>query len=208
MRMQDGTILMDGDLEHRAPYDPKKAHDYYLRTRELKGRKGATAQPTVGRGPGRIQPGRHTVGKAQIKRNPAKLAAQRKVARAQVVSLQKKLAELQDALKAKMSEERKSARTALSKVAKSAKDAAKPDTAAEKSEKAREAKKYRDKHKQELKTEAKKDTASSGGSSSGSKSEPKSAAKSAGGSVKEIKAAIAGVKTALAAAKARQRALG
>lgn len=30
---------MHGDLEHRAPYDPKKAHEYYMRTRKLKGRK-------------------------------------------------------------------------------------------------------------------------------------------------------------------------
>lgn len=43
MRLLDGTILMDGDLEHRAPYDPAKARAYYLRTRKLKGRKKAAA---------------------------------------------------------------------------------------------------------------------------------------------------------------------
>lgn len=35
MRLPDGTQLMHGE----GVYDPKKAHEYYLRTRELKGRK-------------------------------------------------------------------------------------------------------------------------------------------------------------------------
>jgi hypothetical protein len=39
MKLPDGTVLMHGDLEHRAPYDPRKAHEYYLRTRRLKGRR-------------------------------------------------------------------------------------------------------------------------------------------------------------------------
>lgn len=39
MRLPDGTILMHG----RTPYDPVKAHEYYMRTRKLKGRKKAAA---------------------------------------------------------------------------------------------------------------------------------------------------------------------
>lgn len=35
MKLPDGTVLMHGSQ----PYDPKKAHDYYLRNRKLKGRK-------------------------------------------------------------------------------------------------------------------------------------------------------------------------
>lgn len=35
MLLPDGTVLMHGE----APYDPKKAHEYYIRTRHLKGRK-------------------------------------------------------------------------------------------------------------------------------------------------------------------------
>jgi hypothetical protein len=35
MRLPDGTILMHG----KQPYDALKAHQYYLRTRHLKGRK-------------------------------------------------------------------------------------------------------------------------------------------------------------------------
>lgn len=46
MRLPDGSILMHGDLEHRAPYDARKAHEYYLRTRKLKGREKGNAEPT------------------------------------------------------------------------------------------------------------------------------------------------------------------
>lgn len=35
MKLPDGTVLMHGSQ----PYDPKKAREYYLRTRKLKGRK-------------------------------------------------------------------------------------------------------------------------------------------------------------------------
>ena len=35
---------MDNNLQHYASpyYDPQKAHEYYMRTRELKGRRSAT----------------------------------------------------------------------------------------------------------------------------------------------------------------------
>jgi hypothetical protein len=42
MRLPDGSVLLHGDLEHRAPYDARKAHEYYLRTRKLKGREKGT----------------------------------------------------------------------------------------------------------------------------------------------------------------------
>src|SRR5262245_53478591 len=35
MKLPNGTVLMHG----KAPYDPAKAHEYYIRTRQLKGRK-------------------------------------------------------------------------------------------------------------------------------------------------------------------------
>jgi len=41
MQLPDGTTLMHG----AKPYDPAKARAYYLRTRELKGRKKGTAPP-------------------------------------------------------------------------------------------------------------------------------------------------------------------
>lgn len=48
MRLRDGTILMHA----RAPYDPVKAHAYYMRTRKLKGRrkgKGLTPVKSAGK---------------------------------------------------------------------------------------------------------------------------------------------------------------
>lgn len=189
MKLPNGEILMHAGV----PYDPVKAHEYYVRTRKLKGRKKGT-RPTASAVRGARLP---------VKGNPV-LVKQRKEAAARVASLQKTLAKLQDALKTKMAEAKK----AEQKSKRSAKEAAKPDTAAEKSDKAREAKKYRDTHKQELKTKAKQDRAKSGGSGGGSKSEIKKAGKSVADSVAEIKTAIAGVQKALTAAKARQRALG
>lgn len=44
MRMPDGTILM----HMHAPYDASKAHEYYERTKHLKGRRVGTVQPVKG----------------------------------------------------------------------------------------------------------------------------------------------------------------
>ena len=41
MQLPNGSVLM----HDRSPYDPKKAHEYYLRTRKLKGRKKGVTQP-------------------------------------------------------------------------------------------------------------------------------------------------------------------
>jgi hypothetical protein len=43
MRLPDGSILMHGTT----PYDPRKAHEYYLKTRHLKGRKKGQSKYTV-----------------------------------------------------------------------------------------------------------------------------------------------------------------
>lgn len=43
MELPDGTPLMHGTR----PYDPKKAHEYYMRTRKLKGRKKGQVDPKV-----------------------------------------------------------------------------------------------------------------------------------------------------------------
>jgi hypothetical protein len=118
---------------------------------------------------------------------------QRAAAAAQVATLQKKLSQLNAALK-----------TALKKEAKGKKVPQKP-TAATKSKKARQSKQYRQAHKQQLKTKAKQAAAKSGG---GSKNKKGTAKKSGPGSSTAIKAAIAGIQRALAAAQARQRALG
>lgn len=47
MKLPDGSTLMHGDLAHRAPYDPRKAHEYYLRTRRLQGRRRASEVSTA-----------------------------------------------------------------------------------------------------------------------------------------------------------------
>jgi FtsZ-interacting cell division protein ZipA len=180
-------------LVHMVPgYDPAKAHDYYLRTRKLHPRKKGAAQPTTGRTTG----ARMLRPVAARPTNNAALRKQRADAAAQVASLQKKLSQLHEALKA-----------ALAKEAAAKKSSAKP-TAADKSKKARESKKYRQEHKQQLKTKAKQDAAKSGGSSKGKGTATTSSKKSGAGSSKSIRAAIAGVQRALAAAKARQRVLG
>ena len=164
-------------------YDPVKAHEYYMRTRKLKGRKAAASVADTLR----------TSGEKPPTSNSAQLQRQRQVAAAQVANLRKKLAELNRALKERMAEARKSA-----------KEAAKPDTAAEKAEKARDAKKYRDKNEQKLKTKAAAKRSQSGGGSS------KSDSKSSGGkdSVEELKATISKVEDSLKKAVARKRALG
>ena len=128
MRLDDGTILMHG----WAPYDPVKAHEYYLRTRQLKGRK--KGQPTFSVN----KPGGKTVvltGK--------QLTEQRAYAAKRVNDIKQRLAELSSQLHKAMGEARE-------KKAKSEREAKKPATSAEKSEAARDAKKYRSQNKQKI----------------------------------------------------------
>jgi chromosome segregation ATPase len=164
MRLPDGTLLMHGATE----YDPRKAHEYYLRTRKLKGR----------------QPGRMDVsGGARAPSASQDLSKKRKAASERVKALKDKLTKLKAELRKRKGEAEVKRQ-----------EAAKPDTAADKAEKARDSKKYRDKHKQELKTKAKKDD------------DKKTSEK--GGSVADLEKAIDGLEKKLAAAVARQRALG
>lgn len=129
MRLDDGTILMHG----KAPYDPAKAHDYYLRTRDLKGRRKGSSTFSVS-----------VAGGQTFNLSPRQLTEQRVYAAKRVNEIKIKLAKLQSRLKEAMSEARK----------KKAK-ADKPATAAEKSKAARDSKKYRAKNKQQLATKAK-----------------------------------------------------
>jgi hypothetical protein len=166
-------------------YDPFKAHEYYIRTRHLHPRKGGTGRALINRSRTRLGPA------------PPSLQKQRAEAAAQVDALQKKLSQLNQALK-----------VALAKEAKPKKRQRKP-TATDKSKKARQSKKYRQAHRQQLKTKAKQAAAkSSGGSGSGGGKGTATTTKSGSGSSTVIRAAITRVQQALAAAKARQRALG
>lgn len=128
MRLDDGTILMHG----RAPYDPVKAHEYYIRTRQLKGRKKGQPTFSVKKPSG-----------STVVLTARQLTEQRAYAAERINNIKQKLAELTSQLHKAMGEARE-------KKAKSEREAKKPPTAAEKSEAARESKKYRTKNRQKL----------------------------------------------------------
>ena len=206
MELPDGTTLMHAGR----PYDPKKAHEYYLRTRKLKGRKKGQYNPAVASLAKRlagmsdeqihqeIQKSKNPAEKKLIqimlgnrqkirgKQKPKATPEEKAAAARRVASLQSKLGELNQKLKEAMAKARKS----------EAKKKRGP-TAADKSKKARDAKQYRQKHKQKLankrKTAASKDKASG---------------KPRADSVESIKFDIAETKGRLQKAIARQKALG
>jgi hypothetical protein len=168
-----------------APYDPKKAHEYYLRTRKLKGRKaGAGQPPKPGTAGGRTPPKKHTQISDLTPQQKRELQA---VAKARVEKAQKTLNELNRKLKDKLAEAKKSAR-----------EADKPKTAAEKAKAARESKKFRDKHKTEISTKSKAKRAADKASG---KDTPSS------NSVEGLKKQIAAAEETLKVAKAKQKAL-
>lgn len=100
MRLPDGTVLMHGDLEHRQPYDARKAHEYYLRTRKLKGRdkgKGDVLTP--------VKPGTSTggIGKPAVKHKP-QLSPQQKHNKEFIQITAKRLKELNARLEKKVAD--------------------------------------------------------------------------------------------------------
>jgi chromosome segregation ATPase len=162
-------------------YDPAKAHAYYERVKQLKGR-----QPGKGEG----VPKGHPVGSSRPPPPRPSLgkdtgAAQARVTRlrAAVSKLQSALSEAQSALHEKRANSKRSER----KTEKKNSDG--KSTAKEK----QSSKEYRDKHKQELSSKRKHDTASGGGSSSSSKRSSMS--------VDELETRIRNIKSALADAK-------
>lgn len=186
MRLANGEVIMHAGQ----PYDPQKAHDYYERTKKLKGRKkgqGDTLKPANG------QP--------KAPAHPASNARQKKELAVRIQNLEGKLQKLEALIKKKEHAEQSDARKAKAKKNASAKEAAKPDTAAEKAKKAREGKKYRAKNKTKLGNKAK--TSSSGGS----KASSATTKPSSGTSVKELKTLAVKVKGQLAVAKTKLRAL-
>ncbi len=143
-------------------YDPVKAHEYYERTKKLKGRKKATLQP-IGFAAANAQ--RHEAAKPRQRRELAQ----------RIRSLSSKLQKLEARIRELEHKEASENRKSKAKKERAAKEAAKPKTAAEKAEAAREAKKYRDKNQQKLTAERKtmdpKEAAKKvlGGGSSGKK---------------------------------------
>lgn len=198
------------------PYDPKKAHEYYLRTRKLKGRKSGQVDPKTadlakrlsGKTDDQIRgeaakskdpaekklintmlKNRQQIRSAagsKPKKDPKILAQQRQHAAARVASLRSELADLNKKLKDALSKKRQS----------TAKEKRGP-TAAEKSKSARESKKYQAKNKQTL---ANKRQASS--------SKKSTSARSRASSVESLSRRVTETKGKLDAAIKRQKSLG
>lgn len=136
-------------------YDPRKAHEYYLRTRHLKGRNPAGAKI--------VDSTLEKIGSVKVTKKPAnrperKASAQNRVIRLteKLHTLQKALAEAETALREKKQKSRQTQQQEDKKNSDN-KTTAKERAAAQK---------YRDTHKSKLATEAKRSAGSSGGGSS------------------------------------------
>ena len=126
-----------------APYDPVKAHEYYMRTRKLKPRQRSSKSDSY----------TVNVGNSKtVKLSAQKLEEQKAYAEHRVSVIKDKLKGLNAQLKKKLAAANKN------------------PTAAEKSKAARESRQYRDKHKQELATKAKRAASSKPATSSKSSS--------------------------------------
>lgn len=184
MRLPDGSILMHGGT----PYDPVKAHDYYMRTRKLKGRKSGSDQHIVPKTS--WDSNRNLLGKTFSVRlaNGATVRLTSKELNEQKAYVAKRINKIKSRLRELNSELRKMMVEAKAKQAKSERKAERGPTAAEKSKAARESKQYREKHRQSLATKARR---------SESKTDP----------VTELEDRISLIEENLIAAVARQRSL-
>ena len=169
-------------------YDPQKAHEYYLRTRKLKGRNHGSGEQPEG------------FARANARRHESAKAKQKRELQARIQSLSEKLSKLETLIREKEHEAASEDRKSKAKKERAAKEKDKPKTAAEKAKAARENEKYRDKHKQELKTKAKQASKSGGGSS-------KKTAVSKSTSLTDLKALATKVKGQIAVAKQKLAAL-
>jgi hypothetical protein len=192
------------ELEHAwgEVYDPVKAHAYYERTKELKGRKRGQTKITSAQLSGKGLPKYRDprTGKTLDQIHKEAKAKQRKALSAGIQSLSKKLQRLEARILEMEAEESSENRKGKAKKERAAKEAAKPKTVAEKAEAARESEKYRDKNQQKLKSDA-KDAKSGGGSTKDTKSKSKSA------SLSDLKARRTKVKGQIAVAKQKLAAL-
>ena len=90
------TKIDDSALFHGGEYDPAKAREYYLRTRELKGRKKGTAEEPSGRErKAQTQVGKGNAKALLTKASPAKRSA---TTQAKIDKLKKRLAKLKAVL--------------------------------------------------------------------------------------------------------------
>lgn len=127
------------------PYDPVKAHQYYIRNRHLKGRRAGQGTPVTS--PRSHSPSYdvRTLSGKTVTLSGRELAERKAYAAKRIGHIKRRLAELNTLL-------RKSMADAKAKKNVAEKKASTPKTAVEKSKAAREAKKYQDTHKQEIAT--------------------------------------------------------
>ena len=160
-------------------YDPQKAHDYYERTKKLKGRKSGSGPP----------PGKSSGPPRPASGGEKKLTSAGEAARQRVIRLQAAVSKLQTALS--------EARAALSKKRASAKKTAKENSDGKSSTSEKTAsKKYRDKHKTEIANKRKQASPSSGSGSSSSSTSSVSDM-----SVTELETRVINIQNALTDAK-------
>lgn len=174
-------------------YDPVKAHEYYMRTRKLKGRRSASINTTLQRvGNTRVRPTTKPVKKALT-------PEQRKSSsRERAVRLTEKLHKLQAALQ-EATKEIRIKRQAEQRSRETQKKNEKKNSDGKTTAKERAtAKKYRDTHKAEIKAREKKASSSSGGSKSSSSSTKKSVSDM---SISELTDRISSIKSAISSAK-------
>lgn len=184
MKLPSGEVIM----HEGRPYDPAKAHEYYMRTRQLKGRKKGQAQQPSGQG-------RQRVATPNANRQRAKQELSRRI-----TTLEGKLHQLEELIKTK--------EAALKRGQEARQNKNKKPTAADKSKAARESKQYRQKHKSELAAKAKAAAKKAGGGSGDSGGQKGTANKpDSEKSIKDLKMLATRVRGQLQAAKAKLSAL-
>jgi Tfp pilus assembly protein FimV len=194
--MQTPSEVKLNYLSHFIPgYNPQKAHEYYLRTRHLKGREKGQQPPPASKQP-------HTA-------KPQKNKAQQKAElQANVTNLELKLHNLEALIAKKEATLAKDQQTAKSKAKQNHSGKNKgPKTAAQKAEAARKNKQYQQTHRNQIKN--KQAQAKAKGKSGGGGGHKKGAAgkKDSQKSIAELKTLATKVKGLLAVAKQKLAAL-
>jgi DNA mismatch repair ATPase MutS len=148
MRLADVLSMPLSEIRHmNEPYDPVRAHEYYIENRQLKGRTGAAKTAPAPVVKGTVKP---TSVKKTVPVAPKKTAAQlKKEVDVKVKALQSKLKHLQEVLHelTMLAQKRSGVKPAPTKTA-----GAKKTTPAKKSAAAAQAHAYYEKHKAQTKT--------------------------------------------------------
>lgn len=182
-------------------YDPVKAHQYYERTKHLRGKKSGSPQapPKVGLGSRVVSDSAGSSvhrSRPNSPTNQPKLSSAGVAARQRVVRLKAAVSKLQGALT--------EARAELSKKRAAAKQTAKENSDGKSTEAEKNAsQKYRDKHQAEIASKRKASSSSSSGSSSSSSSSSSSTSSVSDMSVTELETRIIKIQTALTSAKSQ-----